>query len=224
MSHHSLTRDRRHESGSAYIIALLVLVVLTILGLSLTVISQTEVQIGANEVMTHRSLYGAEGGLNLALARVLTVNSSVSNATVPAVVPMAFTIPEQRLGVTDDGVMQAINPVVSGVRFAERVTVSPFVPIRDSFCDMCPAGEGDVQLVNVNHAVVATAQRVSWSGADEDPFDGQDDPPVATHAQKQLYVMIGLQPWHPPRWESIADEEQTQEIVQKTMGRFDDMH
>ena len=39
----------RSEAGSAYVITLLALVVLTILALSLALVTQTEVQVGSNE-------------------------------------------------------------------------------------------------------------------------------------------------------------------------------
>ena len=88
---------RRAERGSAYIIALLVLLVLSILGLSLALSSPTELRLGANELTTHRALYGGEAGVQLAVARVLTVNSSVDNTTATATTPMTFMLPERRL-------------------------------------------------------------------------------------------------------------------------------
>jgi hypothetical protein len=213
---------RAAQSGSAYIIALLVLLVLSILGLSLALISQTEVRLGANELTTHRALYGGEAGVHLAVARVLTVNSSVDNASVTAVTPMTFTLPERRftLDYTDAAQLRPTvvedAPGIGETHFAEHVQVSPFVPIQDTFCDMCPAAEGDVQLLNVNHALVATSERIAWNGDDEPTEDEIED--ARRTARKQLYLMVGLQPWWPPRWESIADDLQTKTIVQETMG------
>lgn len=206
--------SRRRESGSAYIIALLVLVVLTLLGLGLAVITQTEVQIGANELTTHRTLYGSEGGVNMAIARVLTVNSSVDNATVTAVTPMRFAIPETRMTLDSSGMPEVVVPPAGGLHHAELVELTPFVPIRDSYCDGCPAGEGDVKLLNVNHALVATSRRVSWFGSNE-PTDAElQAARQHTTASKQLYLMVGLQPWWPPKWEAIADESQVSSIAQ----------
>lgn len=210
------------QSGSAYIIALLVLLVLSILGLSLALISQTELRLGANELTAHRALYGSEAGVHLAVARVLTVNSSVDNASVTAVTPMSFTLPERRLGLdyTDAAQLRPtvveLDPGVGDTHFAEQVEVSPFIPIQDTFCDMCPAAEGDVQLLNVNHALVATSERIAWNGDDIPTEDEIEDSPRS--ARKQLYLMVGLQPWWPPRWESIADDLVTQTVVQETMG------
>ena len=59
---------RRAEAGSAYLAILLVLVVLTILGLSLAVITQTEVLIGGSEKQATRQLFAAGSGVELAAA------------------------------------------------------------------------------------------------------------------------------------------------------------
>jgi len=211
--------DRRPtEAGSAYIVALLVLVVLSVLGLSLALVSQSELQIGANELTTHRALYGAEAGVNLSIARVLTVHSDVANATVTAVEPMAFTMLESRFTYDSSG-----NPIprtlgVGETRFGTRVTVSPFVPIHDGPCDGCQAALGDVNLRDLDHAVVANSQRLGWNGSDT-PDQATIDAATRT-GQKQLYLTIGLTPWWPPKWESIADDKQVQKILQQTMGEY----
>jgi hypothetical protein len=209
---------RSRESGSAYIVALLVLVVLSLIGLALALITQSEQQLGSNELQAQRAFYGAESGIQLAIARVLTVDSSVENATVPAVTEMAFTVPEMRSYVKPDGTVVPVTPVDGGTHYAARVNVSPFVPIRDSYCDMCPAAEGDVQLLNVNHAVVATAQRVTWNG-DSNPYDSPSDPTPTVLARKQVFLMVGLQPWWPPRWEAIADSAEVQKVTQEWNGQ-----
>ena len=54
---------RPSEAGSAYLATLLVLVVLTILGLSLAVITQTEVLIGGSEKQATRQLFAAGSGV-----------------------------------------------------------------------------------------------------------------------------------------------------------------
>ncbi|HEV8628761.1 MAG TPA: PilX N-terminal domain-containing pilus assembly protein [Thermoanaerobaculia bacterium] len=212
------TRHRTSESGSAYIIALLVLVVLSILGIALSLISQSEMQIGANELTSHRALYGADGGVNLAIARVLTVNSSVDNATITAVTPMAFTIPESRFTYNAAGDPVPYTPPDGSTHFAERVSVSPFVPIHEQSCDGCQAAIGDITLETVQHAVVATAQRITWNGNATPTATQIADAPRT--AQKELYMMIGLAPFWKPKWESIADANQVSKIVQTTMGTY----
>jgi Tfp pilus assembly protein PilX len=68
----------RREEGSAYIVALLVLLVLTVLGLSLALVTQSELQIGANERTIHRIFYGADSGVAVVTAR-LTVTNDTDN-------------------------------------------------------------------------------------------------------------------------------------------------
>lgn len=50
------------ESGSAYILTLMVLVVLSLLGIALALTTQSEVEIGANERTINRVFYSAEAG------------------------------------------------------------------------------------------------------------------------------------------------------------------
>ena len=209
---------RRAEAGSAYIVALLVLVVLSILGLSLSLISQSELQIGANELTTHRALYGAESGVNLAIARVLTVNSSVANATVQSVEPMGFTLVESRYGYDAAGDPIQRVPADGETHFGERVMVSPFVPIHDGPCDGCQQALGDISLLNVNHAVVATSERITWNTSNKPDQTTIDA--ASRSGRKQLYLNVGLVPWWQPRWESIADDAQVKKILQETMGQY----
>ena len=80
---------RPAERGSAYLVALLVLVLLTIIGLSLSLITQTEMQIGANERLIERSFYVADSGISLATARTLVTRrpawSEPRSSTIPAI-------------------------------------------------------------------------------------------------------------------------------------------
>ena len=73
----------RSEAGSAYVITLLALVVLTILALSLALVTQTEVQVGSNERTVSRTFYSADSGLGVAVAEALLVNNNPDNPTLP---------------------------------------------------------------------------------------------------------------------------------------------
>ena len=70
---------RRSESGSAYLATMLVLVVLTILGLSLAVITQTEVLISGSEKQAVRQLFAASSGVQAAAAYELVSRDSASH-------------------------------------------------------------------------------------------------------------------------------------------------
>ena len=67
MNRHRPIAARLRESGSSYIVALFVLVVLTILGLSLSLVTETESQIGDNErgICARMTKALGDGGINL---------------------------------------------------------------------------------------------------------------------------------------------------------------
>lgn len=130
------------ESGSAYLISLLALVLLTIVGLSLTLITQTELQIGANEGQANKVFYAADSGISESTARALTnadYESKVLNMDEP-------------LG----------NPLISP-RF--NVDASAFLPILDSPCNLCEINNvgtyADRAYRKVNHAISVRASRVA---------------------------------------------------------------
>ena len=70
----AVVRKRAHQQGSAYVITLLALVVLTILALSLTLVTQSEMQIGTNERIIQRIFYAADSGIAATTARALVTN------------------------------------------------------------------------------------------------------------------------------------------------------
>lgn len=128
------------EAGSAYLVAILALVVLTIVGLSLALITQTEMQIGANEKMVERAFYAADSGIALATARTLV----------------------ERRGAWSD-LYEIPDPEGYGLRLEHLVDVSPFFPIATSACNLCDitnAGQyGSKNYQRTNHAVTSTAVR-----------------------------------------------------------------
>jgi Tfp pilus assembly protein PilX len=125
-------RARPAETGSAYITALLVLVVLTIIGLGLVLITQIESQIGANEMTINRTLYAADSGIAVGLAKVLT-----SKDTTPT------------------GIYLNVQQVPS---IRDEVAVSGFLPIADAPCNLCQINQG-AEFLTVNHLVGSTATR-----------------------------------------------------------------
>lgn len=163
----------RREAGSAYIVALLVLFVLTLLGLSLTLVTQTEVRIGANERTITNVFYGADTGVALATARALV---SADHSA-------------QDFVFTDDG-----QDLQTGtLAMATRVEVSPFYPILDVPCNLCEINNAGSysgrDFRKVNHAVSSRAQRFATTDA------GASRTPLG---EKALTTMIEVQPWRVP--------------------------
>lgn len=127
------------ETGSAYVVTLLALVVLTILGLSLSLITQSELVIGANERVEKRTFYAADSGISRSLAAVL-VNGEAPALTFPL----------------DDA-----GSKLPGIRF--DVAVSPFFPIAFPPCNLCQinsTGEyGGQNLRSITFAVTSSSTR-----------------------------------------------------------------
>jgi len=141
--------DSSRETGSAYVISLLALILLTIVGLSLTVVTQAELQIGANESQANRVFYAAESGISHSTARALT-NADYASATFEVDEPYG-------------------NPLISP-RY--QVATSAFLPILDSPCNLCEINNvgsySDRAYRKVNHAVAVQGQRVA--GANDSPL------------------------------------------------------
>jgi len=174
------TENGSREAGSAYIVALVVLFILTLLGLSLTLVTQTELQIGANERTVTRVFYGADAGISTAIARAL-VRSDHSG---------------QILNLSDTGEDFTGNELIPGFQAGEggtRVEVTPFYPILDVPCNLCEVNNAGTysgrDYRKVNHAVTSRAQRFITT-------DGGTNRRVV--AEKSLTTMIEVQPWRVP--------------------------
>jgi hypothetical protein len=168
----------RSEAGSAYVITLLALVVLTILALSLALVTQTEVQVGSNERTVSRMFYAADSGLGVAVAEALLVNN---NPDSPAGLPSSRTVLLNKVSV---GAGSSLSTNV-----ADRVTISAFVPIQYVRCDLCQSEEGKQKFWRVNHAVSATSERIAWTGSGAPPAD------ATLLGQKTLSGMFQFEPW-----------------------------
>ena len=168
MTHTRPIDPRSRETGSAYIVALFVLVVLTALGLSLSLITETESQIGANERGIQRIFSAAEIGAQLATAKALTIPDSRA---------LTIDLPERDL----TGAFTVID----------RVDVSPMVPIHSSPCNLCQINQG-AKFFKLNHAVTTNATRLGWSPL-QDPLS--DEP--TNLAASVVGLMIDIQPMRP---------------------------
>ncbi|MBE0595779.1 MAG: pilus assembly PilX N-terminal domain-containing protein [Desulfuromonadales bacterium] len=78
-----------NERGSVLILALLILVMLTIIGMSATTTTNFEVKIAANERQYHSAFYAAEAGLSYVLETSSLYNDANIDPNVPLVFPLA---------------------------------------------------------------------------------------------------------------------------------------
>jgi Tfp pilus assembly protein PilX len=166
-----LALRRRGERGSAFLIVLFVLVLLTAFGLSLALITGTESQIGAVERATTRNLYAADSGLHQSLTRAQTTNRVNS--------------------VTQD----LSTSTVGSLQLANRVQISAFAPLVDSPCNLCAINEGN-KYIEVSFVVTATARRTATTGSDTEEtalktlsvlWDRQPVPEAGVRVPEELY-------------------------------------
>jgi len=135
----------RGERGSAYIVVLLALVVLTIIGLSLVMVTQTEVQLDSNERTISRTFFAADSGISIAPARRLNEGADA-----------AFTYIQNESSLGNE-------------RIADQVQLSRFVMLSSSLADGCTGNANEQTCYNTDNITSATASRVSWEGVGMPP-------------------------------------------------------
>jgi hypothetical protein len=65
-----------NERGSALLLALLAMVFLTVVGLALAVVTETEMQIGKNDLVAQETFFAAEAGMATAVSQLLVTNDT----------------------------------------------------------------------------------------------------------------------------------------------------
>ncbi|MFL6193428.1 MAG: PilX N-terminal domain-containing pilus assembly protein [Thermoanaerobaculia bacterium] len=158
------------EAGSAYVAVLLVLVVLTIFGLALSLITQTEMQIGSNERTVNRVFYAADSGIEAATAQVLVTKDFTKRTYL----------------FTDTGLQ-----LVSGkLQFGTQVEISDFQKLQETPCNLCEINQagtyGGRDYAKTTYSVTATASRFGTLNA------GTGKTPLA---QKTISAMLEMQPF-----------------------------
>lgn len=136
-------RTSTPESGSAYVVALLALVMLSILGLALAVVTHTESLLGNNERNMERTLAAADVGINVAVAKALVV-------------------PDNRPFRLD-----LADPVGAGslVTARQEVRVAPLTPLTIAPCDLCMVNQGS-EFFRVDHGLQVDVERRVAAGAE----------------------------------------------------------
>jgi Tfp pilus assembly protein PilX len=131
-------RRRRPASGSAYLVTLLALVVLTMLALSLSLVTQSELLIGSNERTIQRVFYASDSGVAIATANAL-VAADYSSKTI--------TLPEPG--------------GLPGMEY--EIELSAFFPLLNAPCNLCQindAGQyGTKQFFKNDYTVTSIATR-----------------------------------------------------------------
>ena len=131
-------RRPRRAAGSAYLVTLLALVVLTMLALSLSLVTQSEMLIGSNERTVQRVFYAADSGISIATANAL-VAADYSSKTITMAEPGSLL----------------------GVEY--EIDLSPFFPLLNAPCNLCQindAGQyGTKQFFKNDYTITSIATR-----------------------------------------------------------------
>ena len=171
----------RREHGSAYIAALLVLVLLTIFGMSLVLITSTERQIGTNQRTVSRIFYGADSGVAIALATLL-----VNNDTEPVMLEIS-------------------RANVLGGQVREEVETSRIEVVGTDNLDMTEINN-PLKFKRVNHRFNTTSRRLLGAPNNFDTETGRAELRVV--AQKQLSMMVEVLPVSDLTGERLYDDEE----------------
>jgi len=160
---------RTREQGSAYLIALMALFLLTILGISVSLVTQTEILSSSQERIMERTFYAAESGLEASIARALGEGEFGATEHIARRVELA------RSG--------ELAPDEALMNVQERVQSSPFFCMGDTPCNLCSINQGS-QYVRRNHMVAVNATREGvTSGGDEIPI-----------GRKSLSAQVNVEP------------------------------
>jgi Tfp pilus assembly protein PilX len=163
----NLARRSSKEAGSAYVLVLLVLLVLTLLGLVLAFITQSEVEVGANERTANRVFYGAEAGVTAAVTNLLIANDRTAQT-------LTFMDPV-------DPTLNILYP--NAVKLGTHVAIPAMVAVNTGPCNLCEINQGS-DYKAITNEVVVTATRFGVSGGKE-----------TTLATKNLDLMVEFQPF-----------------------------
>ena len=151
----------RREEGSALMFALLALVFLTIIGLSLAVVTETEMMIGSNEQISQETFYAAEAGIAAAISRLMITNSLQGDY---------FFIPVKD---GDD------NVTVGSKTLGYVVDFTDIYPIASDTAPWTKAN-GETEYLSVFFHVDVRARRMAWDTADSGPDCEAEKDPILT--------------------------------------------
>ncbi len=135
------TPQNHPEAGSAYVITLMVMFVLTAVGLSLTLITSLEGDLSASQRVVEKTFYANESGLAVATAQILHDHKTDS---------VTVRISEQNGPAFD-----------SQEKYVHEIQATRAVPIQDMPCDLCQVNSGDATFHTINHALTTTSSRLT---------------------------------------------------------------
>lgn len=137
------------EAGSAYIVALLLLLLLTVIGLSLSLVTQNELQIGANEKLINRVFYAADSAISESTSRALILGEFQAGSS--------FT--------PDPG---PASPANLGI----QVQRNSYTRLNSPYCALCEINQqpGEEPYRDITYYVDVTASRTGTANGSTVPL------------------------------------------------------
>ena len=169
----------RGERGSVFIVALLALVLLTVVGLSLALVTETEMLIGGNEQVITETFYAAETGVNVVLGQ----------STVGATDKQCFAVQAKEEGDADR--------MVGVRRLGYSVDTSSLYPVAFDVAPYSKANAGSDVLYSAYYRCQVRALRGSWPVTDPVPRQPEQDL-ATTDFTLQAEKTIDLSFWVSP--------------------------
>lgn len=161
----------RHESGSAYVIALFVILLLTMLGLSLAFVTGTESLIGSTEEYVEQAFSAADAGIGIAAARILVDKECVDESGDP-LRDASFIMS------TEPGKLTQIETTLL---HTQTLSVVP--------CNLCEVGleDGRPKYNRTQVLISSIGRRAS--------LRTRGDQASTTHTQRLVSTIIDIQPF-----------------------------
>ncbi|MEO8094180.1 MAG: PilX N-terminal domain-containing pilus assembly protein [Pseudolysinimonas sp.] len=185
-----ISRQSRAQRGSAFILVLMALIVLTILGLALASITQSELNIGSNERTSSRTFYASEAGMGLLTARKVVLNDGTSKT---------YVLP--------DTVRTLGNQTTR-----DQAQLSMLLPILTAPCNLCEINNATsytspYQRSNAAYAIFATRVGVKT-----------DKISTVIVAQRAVAGMLDVQPAQVPPEKQFANANEIKKLTETPQG------
>ena len=153
------TFHRRHrEQGSAMLFALMGLVFLTVIGLSLAVVTETEMIIGSNEQIAQETFFAAEAGVAAAVGQLLVENNMKAKH---------FAL-LAKYGLDEDG--EEVVRTAGGLKLGYAVDFTTVYPVAQGPAAYTQANQGDNGMQSLFFVTTVRARRLAWPAEDPHPW------------------------------------------------------
>jgi PilX N-terminal len=159
------------QAGSAYVIALFVILLLSMLGLSLAFVTSTESQIGSNEELVEQTFFAADAGIGLAAAQILVTKEYIPVCGKP---------------LRDSTVIMDSEP---GTQTQLETTMLPTMLLLDAPCNLCEVGLDESKPRYKRAGILLGGQ-----GRRGSIRTNRNDVPIAV-AERRVTAILDVQPF-----------------------------